>query len=59
MDNDALQAQSKAKSIHAASLEKARKVDKKQFLDHFKNDAACTTSDLFGNAAFAEERCDL
>ena len=57
--NDALQAQSKAKAIHAASLEKARKVDKKQFLDHFKNDAACTTSDLFGNAAFAEERCDL
>ena len=56
--NDALEKRSKAKQIHEASLEQARKVDKKQFLEHFKNDTACDTN-LFGHTAYIEERCDV
>ena len=57
--NDALKKRSKAKQIHNASLEQARKVDKKQFLEHFKNDIAACDTNLFGHTAFIEERCDV
>ena len=57
--NDALEKRSKAKQIHNASLEQARKVDKKQFLEHFKNDIAACDTNLFGHTAFIEERCDV
>ena len=57
--NDALEKRSKAKQIHNASLEQARKVDKKQFLEHFKNDITACDTNLFGHTAYIEERCDV
>jgi len=46
-------------NAHLPSLEQARKVDKKQFLEHFKNDIAACDTNLFGHTAYIEEICDV
>lgn len=59
--SDALNKQAQEKEMHAASLEKARKVDKRQFLDDFENGltAGARTPGLFAHRNLVEERCDL
>ena len=61
---DALKKQASTKSIHESSLEKARRVDKSQFLEDFKSGltnhaASGNNPGLFGQDAYVEERCDL
>jgi len=55
---NALQAQAKAKEMNAASLEKARRVDKRQLLDAFENGLVLGNSGLFGYRDLVSERCD-
>lgn len=61
--SDALESQAKAKQSQAATLEQARKVDKKQFLDHFNHFQNGLTSGnnagIFDHQDFIEGRCDL
>lgn len=54
---DALQAQAKAKKMHAACLEMARRVDKKQLLDDLGNGLIFGNRDgLFGHRDLVNER---
>lgn len=56
----ALEAQTKTKEILAASVERARKVEKKQLLDDFKNGVACVDKPgIFEHRNLAEKRCDV
>ena len=55
---DALQAQRSVKAVHAANLEKARKIDKRQLLDDFANGLVVGSSDLYRYHDLVSERCD-
>jgi len=58
--SDALSAQVRARENHAASLEKARKVDKSQFLEDFEHGLTSGNKPgIFGHRDLVEERCDL
>ena len=55
----ALQTREKAREMKIASLEKARKVDKRQFLEDFENGLTSGIKPgLFGHRDLVEERCD-
>jgi len=56
---DALKAQAKARAVHRASLEQARKVDKRQFLEDFENSLAWRSGNrpgVFGHRDLVDER---
>ena len=55
---DALHAQGRVKAAHAANLEKARKIDKRQLLDDFANGLVVGSSDLFRYRDLVSGRCD-
>lgn len=52
--NDALSAQKKAKEMRESALEHARRVDKRQLLEHFENSSA--GGGLFSHQDFVDER---
>ncbi|KAL9188499.1 hypothetical protein ACHAXT_006877 [Thalassiosira profunda] len=55
----ALQARELAREMKIASLEKARKVDKRQFMEDFENGLTSGIKPgLFGHRDLVEERCD-
>jgi len=58
--SDALKAQVGVKENKSASLEQARKVDKRQFLDHFEKGLSFVeTTGPFGHRSLVGERCDI
>lgn len=55
---DSLKAQRRIKAVHAANLEKARKIDKRQLLDDFANGLVVGNSDIFRYRDLVSEHCD-